>query len=391
MSYHALPVEPTCIIRAFIWAAIPWIAVATSLCAAALPEKQRAEPLLAKHSSGKEVLSPSSTSLGMTPGRLAFRRLFVPETQLAEWPIGGRRYLPLEASRFERLVTAAHQVASGVPADNQPLLLKATYQARLTDNDLLEGTADLQIAQRSGAAAILPLEPCSLALAQPRWVPPDGDPAVLGQFAGHPFGLLVDRSGVLNVDWSLRGNRNAEGDLVFPLLLPAGPVKHVQLTLPKGLIPLTDHGLVRKTSEPDAVDSVWRIELGSQHSAVLQIASESATAVWRRRPSVRQLTTYAITLQGIELTSQWTVTGVGMACHELTFSVDPAVRIIAARIGEIEVPWSVSRARSDPFAKVSVQLKGPLGNGSFVVQLVGVAPLGYSVNRKSRSSATRNS
>ena len=40
---------------------------------------------------------------------IEFRRVFAPADRIKDWPKGIERYLPIEASEFERLVQAANQ------------------------------------------------------------------------------------------------------------------------------------------------------------------------------------------------------------------------------------------------------------------------------------------
>ena len=75
---------------------------------------------------------------------LRFRRIYLPEDRLDQWPRGDVRYLPLDATEFERMVARLqHGWASAAPPAAE--IARATYSARLSGNSLVEGKATLEV------------------------------------------------------------------------------------------------------------------------------------------------------------------------------------------------------------------------------------------------------
>ena len=203
---------------------------------------------------------------GEAAGVIRFRRIFVPADRTKDWPVGDGKYLPVEAAEFERL-TAAAQVRGG--AANVPLAVvtRARYEAKLV-GDHLAGQAALRVVLAGPAPAMLPLEPCNLALGQVAWdaeepqpakMPPGKaaavaaasgsdaprpSPVILGVAGDGRLAAMVDRSGQLRFDWSLAGHRYPADVLGFVLEVPRAPADELWLVLPNNLTPAIDHGLL---------------------------------------------------------------------------------------------------------------------------------------------------
>ena len=155
---------------------------------------------------------PAAGARGRLPrGRRAdpapSRRVYAPLDEIQDWPKGKVKYLPMEAGQFDRLVAAAEQSRLALRHKKPPRLGAARYQARLADDGRLVGQARLEIAHAAQAAVLLPLDPCNLALGTAHWADPPAAPARLGLTADGRLQALVERTGPLELAWSLRAER----------------------------------------------------------------------------------------------------------------------------------------------------------------------------------------
>ena len=82
----------------------------------------------------------------------------------------------MEAGEFERLLAAVQRTAPGPLAQTAVGLVQADYDARLSGQSLLEGTATLEVSQSIAGATLMVLDPCNLAIARAQWVTSDGAP-----------------------------------------------------------------------------------------------------------------------------------------------------------------------------------------------------------------------
>src|SRR5207253_11383059 len=108
---------------------------------------------------------------------ISYRRVFVPEDALDQQIRG---LLPLKRDELERRLVLANLAADAAANHEAARIDEATYQARLTPEGLLEGSARLIVKTPAASAALLSLEPCQLAIRSAIWSDGDGEPAVLG-------------------------------------------------------------------------------------------------------------------------------------------------------------------------------------------------------------------
>ena len=78
----------------------------------------------------------------------------MPAGREQEWPTGNERYVPIDAKEFERLLDLA-QTSRTAPRGGSAQLAKAEYQARLVGEQLLTGTALLDISHKSDDPALV--------------------------------------------------------------------------------------------------------------------------------------------------------------------------------------------------------------------------------------------
>ncbi len=158
-----------------------------------------------------------------------FRRIYVPADRVEEWPKGAHQIVPIDANRFDELVRRAErpQAASAAVVDS------IYYTAEIEEEDLLTGQATLDVSHR-GDQALVSLGACRAAIQRAVWRR-DGQaiPARLGTDGQDRLLLVVDQAGRLELQWSLRGVRDANGSVRFPLELPTVPGHRFELSLPQ--------------------------------------------------------------------------------------------------------------------------------------------------------------
>ncbi len=181
---------------------------------------------------------PVSESPGSAP--FAFRRIFAPADRVNQWPTGATKYIPIDAAEFERLIKLV-QTAASVSELKSAQLVTAEYEAQL-DDDLLSGKFQWHVAHGAADPAQLTLDECNIAIDQPHWT--GGDEAVLGNGPDGRLGLLVDRTGDVTGEWSLRGQPSVGGSVSFVMVLPTCACTRLTCDLPENLTAMADHGIM---------------------------------------------------------------------------------------------------------------------------------------------------
>jgi hypothetical protein len=91
---------------------------------------------------------------------LQFRQVFVPAEYPDRWPTQGNRYLPIDRSEFEQLLTDVHGQASGRSGANSARVAEARHVARWQADETLAGRTELDIVLDSEQPALLSVAPC---------------------------------------------------------------------------------------------------------------------------------------------------------------------------------------------------------------------------------------
>ncbi len=211
----------------------------------ALPIRVSAQEKSAADTLGiKRVLVPAGTKIG---------DLIKTEGTLIEVPLAA---LEARLERVAQLQASAKQL---------PRLVKATYRAELSGNNLTNGAGEWAIDHPGASAAILPLASFNLALKQSRL---DGREAVLGDLDGANLGLLIEKTGLqtLVFDWSLRGTPGVQG-VAFDLRLPPCPLVSIELKLPadQTLVMAKSLGLLTGPHETEnPAFKLWRLQVAGR-------------------------------------------------------------------------------------------------------------------------------
>jgi len=209
------------------------------------------------------------------PDETAYRRIFVPADSPENWPVGSTRYLPIPASEFEQLVERARRQKA--PASSAPVRLSgAVYRAKLLQDDVLGGTAEIAVKLPDSQPRLLPLAPLNLAITSATWQRDASQPASLGiwrrRSLGDSLGVLVQQSDTLILDWQLRARATQASSVDFLLEVPPAVPQTFELVLP------TDRTAMLKPSELIGTQPAG-VEISSQPIAPTQYLETVVTAV----------------------------------------------------------------------------------------------------------------
>src|SRR5436305_620854 len=129
-----------------------------------------------------------------TPSPLTFRRVYVPEDSLNTQIRG---LLPMKRAEFERRIELLHAAGRSIAVQAPARIEEAAFRARLSGQQLVDGTAELNIVKDGEEPVFLMLEPCNLMLESAAWTAPAPRPAVLGVDAAGQLRCVVEQSGTL--------------------------------------------------------------------------------------------------------------------------------------------------------------------------------------------------
>lgn len=316
---------------------------------------------------GQDVGAP--VAAGVPP----FHRTYIPvdEIQKRSWPAG---YLPIDAEEFQQLVETVRSGAQGAPVASAAIVERCEYQAKLEGDDLLVGTMRLHLNSSAIAAKMLILDPCNLALTKPTWADQQGKPAVLGVGADRRVRVVV-AGNEFHAAWSLRGQRTATGVFGFRLQLPRSPMNRLSLELPPGLELVCEQGIVSKADDRESNTTRWIVELGGHHHVDLRLVPEDSSRERRPLTLFRQTTAYELTPRGVNVVVQLKLDVHGEPVQRIAIDIDPGLRLVAARFGELDIPWSIATQPETGAVQAILQLSEPIVGSGRVVQLTGIAPL----------------
>jgi hypothetical protein len=328
-----------------------------------------------------------------TAETLRFRRVYAPADREKDWPLGNVKYMRMEAAEFERLLKLAQTTTSGAPALLAARTVATEYEARLDGDQLTAGRAAVQVIQSAPTPTLLPLDPCGLAIGQVNWDDDELTPAVLGLGVDGKLQVLVERSGQLDFEWSLAGQRDGEDVLNFRFELPACPTNRLILDLPEKLTPVADQGLVRpadsaalapggasagtamaKTSSTDGLRR-WQIELGGHHRFRLRVLPQGATERASRSSLVRESLKYHFSPHGLDVVAELKFEVHNGPLQQVTLALDPELQLASAQWGDASVPWSPTSPRGSPVNLIALTLPGAVHDTDRVLRLRALAPL----------------
>jgi hypothetical protein len=119
----------------------------------------------------------------------------------------------------------------------------------------------------------------------------------------------------------------------------------------------------------------WSIELGGAGRVGLRIVPASSAETRRRLTLLRQSNTYELSPQALQLSAQWTLDVHDEPLGRLQLSLEPELRLVMARLGDREIPWSVTTDGESGVSSVVLQLPELLEGTGRILQLQAIAPL----------------
>lgn len=295
-------------------------------------------------------------------------------------------FIPVRREEFEKRIKTirSREIAPDAPLDAR--IAQAAYSARVVNNELVDGTAELAIIHSAGKPVLVPMSPCGLALEGLVWKADDTEAAseeTVSETPAAKVGLddagrliaVLETSGVLQFNWSLRGQRETPDELAFDLQLPASPVSRLKLDVPNGFEPTVQKGIVSEDSDsPDHEGySQWLIELGGNNSTLLRIVPSDGEEEVQRLVFLREQTTYRPSQTGVEVLVDLRLDVQNESLTQLTVTLDEALQLLAASYADAKVNWTESL--SDGGRKVVLELPEPILGIDRTIQLRAVAPI----------------
>lgn len=328
-------------------------------------------------------------------GRMQYVRVYVPveRLRLEDCRDESVRYLPVDPDEFERLLSAVETTGRVAPASTMTAVMSARYTARLDGETLIDGTAVLEVVHPTEGPVMLPLDPCSLALGEASWAGEQPQAARLGLDADKRLGLLVERAGGLQFDWSLCGRRDPTGAVNFRWEVPPCPATCLVLDLPASVTPMVDHGVVVEEDSGGEGTRRWRIELGGHNRAGIRLTPMRAVGGQLPSTRVRQSTKYYFSLRGLEVRARLELDVCGQPLRRVALMLDPDLRLVEAvytkaLYGETPLEWTeVSPTPGSRHPRVILAFPEPVEGTKRIVEVRALAPL--RLDRRWRLPAIR--
>ncbi len=299
---------------------------------------------------------------------LRFRRVHVPAERAPDWPRGGLRYLPLRGVDFERLVSDEASFATGSPSPVGARVIEAEFSARLSRNELIDGRAELAIVHDAKHAVRLPLAPCGILVRNATWRDSTGAAPLLGNDRGGNLWCVVEASGRLQWDWSLKSASGDTDSIEFLLALPNSPSTRLLLETPRERVARAADAIV--TELEGGMDALrrWRIDFGGSSPLRLFVDADEGASQRERLALLQSSLTYDISTRGIELVAQLEIDVHYRPLRHLTLLLDAGLHLVEATYGPAQVPWTAEAPDAQGVTNARLELPEPiLDTGRVVV------------------------
>jgi len=233
-----------------------------------------------------------------------YRLWFTPEKWIDAFVVSPS--LPFDRQRFENLLARLKQ-RSEEQSDKLPHLSRIVLNAQLEGRQLTSGQGFFTLHPCSDHTDSILLNPFTLAVNSLRWLDdteailfcePDGGNRLLipSDTDSHSYDQLQFR-------WSLQSRRDTRNGIVFDLALPPCMSIELQLDLPDSMVLTASAGLVLPDDKDEGAASgmrTWRVLLGHHSNTTLTITADKTLLPVRQKPTIRQVTNYFITPEGLE-------------------------------------------------------------------------------------------
>ncbi len=327
------------------------------------------------------VAMPASAQSPSPPPPISYRTIHAPLDQIEQMAEG--EYRTISRVEFQRLIQQ-HQQSLPSELQRGALLSSATYAAHLEANRLLVGYANWQVISLASQPTWLDLAVPNLALTDPRWidVAEGSRVADVGCRADGRWLLQVPQSGTVQSRWTLTAESRDDNEIHFRLRLPSSAQNRLELQIPVEYQLSVQPGVSRRiqlNEDPAAIASgspvappinIWRVDLGGHSECELVLRRGDLTST---PADLQQHASYAISEEGLELTSELILTSPFEGLRQLRLRVEPPLRMAKATSNSQVLDWS---QQADEAGDEYLSLLLPESNASVtrVIRLTAMAP-----------------
>ncbi|BBO31286.1 hypothetical protein [Lacipirellula parvula] len=335
-------------------------------------------------------LAPSPAANAAPATAIEYRRVFVPADRTADWPTGGAQFLPIERKEFERLVEQAEQRRQ-LDRVGGAQLESAEYTARLAEGDALTGSAKLAVKLvETKTPAVLSLAPWNAVLLRARWQnsAAESSPATIGLWtaaAGSPakYGLLVERTGAVEIDWQLAVERQAN-ELEYLLELPNAVTQRLTLELPPGAAPSIATGqLIAGPVAAPGGNQRWVFQLAGGGEHRIRISRPMAAGVAEALDATASLPlaamteAYHLTPDGADYEGELRLQPRGTPLTELRLQTPPSLHIAEISVDRQIVEWRRDPDEAGVITALLPARPSGVGDAAVVVTIRGAAAANF--------------
>jgi hypothetical protein len=288
-------------------------------------------------------------------GMPKYLRIFAPADRIQDWPLEGDKYLPVDAEEFERVVKLVERSQQGLATTRRCRIERLAGTAEIVDGTL-HGSVLLDVTHERSGPALLSLAPWRLAITEARWETPAAAPAVCGLTSGSRTAVVVEQSGRLRIDFSLRGVTHATGEQEFALLVPAAPTANWEVTVTADDTLRAQGGLLTAST---AAPRVYRLDVAADETA--RLFTSSTTAGADRRPSAAYTSTlnYVFSSDGVEVVADFRVSQLEQEQRRFRIALDDELEPVSVALGPQSLPFR-RVVESDGRRAVEFELAEPL-------------------------------
>ena len=261
----------------------------------------------------------------------------VPQAELKQHLSNER---PLKRTIFDDFLRArSENRVDDLTAPSSIQIREAIYEARLSPDGLLEGSARVEIVNQDSESKLLPTSLLSLIVSSPKWKDRD-DPVIWGMAPDRRVFLQVPKSGILEFNWSARPSLKGSHRIEFDLGLFRATRAEFALFVSRKWKAIVN-GAVPADSRPQ--DGEWiRYSnlLGAADRLRLQFDTDNSTGTAKPTYWISQSTKFDIGRQGMDVVADLGIETSGSPLSSLPLRIDSNLELVSARLGDQPLSWS---------------------------------------------------
>jgi hypothetical protein len=306
---------------------------------------------------GQEASPPPNGEAKPKQAALRYFRVEVPLDHEEEWPLFGFTpyRFPIERAEFDRLLSAVR----AAPTPNGAAAVRVaslSAEASLVD-DALVGVAELNISSTATEKTLLSLAGGSFAVTSAKWS--DGRAADVGATPDGTPVVMVEQAGTLHIEWSLRGNRDADDALHFDMRLPRSENSRLALRLPRALEVTATRGLLAEQPAVDEEHRRWALELGSLPQTQLVVGADRPSSAAQNTWLVQQHCEYVVDDRGLQLKTDCAIRTLNdaPATGNFRLQADAGLHLTSVAVDGVPAEWEI--AHVDGIEQILLKLASP--------------------------------